>query len=242
MLTLEKTNSKEEQDEGHFDLHTLCSVFKRLCMMNYSSVAVRSELDVYEDLWETNKDIATRTLNSDFLKLMQHGSLKAERYINFTLQDINYVLKVTQMLKTMSEKVKVPEDLSSFLQGRYKSYKSFADSLLNQYFLKDVPAIKPTPAMAQYLSDYRNTMKKDPIYFAVALLPCSRLWVWLAQKAAIEPNNAYYNWKKDNMYGHPEKHYKALLNKYLDTPEKVTEANKIFRRQMRNEYNFFASS
>ncbi len=44
------------------------------------------------------------------------------------------------------------------------------------------------------------------------------------------------------MDGHPEKHYKALLNKYLNTPEKVAKANAVFRAQMQNEHDFFFSS
>uniref|UniRef100_A0A673NM44 Si:ch1073-67j19.2 n=1 Tax=Sinocyclocheilus rhinocerous TaxID=307959 RepID=A0A673NM44_9TELE len=42
----------------------------------------------------------------------------------------------------------------------------------------------------------------------------------------IPPTNAYYTWNRvGNMGGHPEKHYKALLNKYLNTSEKVAKAN-----------------
>ncbi|KAI4881387.1 hypothetical protein NFI96_011865 [Prochilodus magdalenae] len=200
--------------------------------------------DIYEYLWNNNMDIATKTLQVDFLRQMQRGSLQAERYVNFTLQDINYLLNVTKMLQEMSEKVTKPEDVKAFMIGRYKSYQSFADFMLSQYFLKDEPRINPTPAMKKYLSDYRAVMKNanDPIYFAVALLPCSRLWVWLSNKVDIPNTSPYYTWKKDNMSGHPEKHYKALLNKHLNTSEKVQKANAIFRMQMQNENNFFASS
>ncbi len=82
----------------------------------------------------------------------------------------------------------------------------------------------------------------DPLYFAVGLLPCARLWVWLAINLETPENNAYFNWKKENEDGHPETHYKALLIKHLDTPEKVQKANKIFREQMQNEHDFFNSS
>ncbi|XP_066523142.1 uncharacterized protein teni.1 [Hoplias malabaricus] len=200
--------------------------------------------DVYEFQWENNIGIANKTLSVDFLKQMQSGSLQAERFVNFTIQDINYLLKITRMLKEMSERVRKPEDLAAFMTGRYNSYKSFQDFFLNQYFLKNTIQITPTPAMSKYLYDYRAMMKKDndPVYFAVALLPCSRLWLWLANKLDIPQTNAYYAWKVNNMVGHPEKHYKALLNKYLNTPEKVKKADAIFRMQMQNEHDFFASS
>ncbi|XP_053506823.1 uncharacterized protein LOC128623697 isoform X1 [Ictalurus furcatus] len=198
--------------------------------------------DVYEDLWNMNLDIANKTLQLDFLQQMQTNSLQAERYVNFTLQDINYVQEVTKMLKTMSKKVSKPNDIRDFMTGRYTSYKKFLDLLLQQYFLQGTPFINPTPAMKKYLATYSKTMKKDPIYFAVALLPCARLWVWLANNLNISNTNVYFTWKEDNKDGHPEKHYKALLNKYLNTHTKKKYAKDLFQKQMQNEHDFFATS
>ncbi|XP_072530078.1 uncharacterized protein teni.1 [Salminus brasiliensis] len=207
-------------------------------------VTSKQQEDVYEYLWNNNTDIANMMLRADFLVQMQSGTLQAERYVNFTLQDIHYMLNVTQILKKMSENVKRPSDLRDFMKGRYSTYKLFSESFLSQYFLKDAPPVKPTPAMKKYLSHYQEVIKKekDPIYFTVALLPCSRLWLWLANNLDIPKTNAYYTWKEGNMGGHPEKHYKAILNKYLNTEKKVQKANIIFRMQMQNEHDFFASS
>uniref|UniRef100_A0A672SCC3 Si:ch1073-67j19.1 n=1 Tax=Sinocyclocheilus grahami TaxID=75366 RepID=A0A672SCC3_SINGR len=169
-----------------------------LCFLGFSySLAVE---DVYEYLWEKNKDIASKTMELDFLRQMENGSLHAERYVNFTIQDIGYLLKVTKMLKRMSAKVALPNDIKNFMKGRYSSYKSFADFLLKQYFFK------------------------------------------LADNLNIPSTNAYYTWKVGNMGIHPEKHYKALLNNYLNTPEKVAKANALFRAQIQNEHDFFFSS
>ncbi|XP_043093600.1 uncharacterized protein si:ch1073-67j19.1 [Puntigrus tetrazona] len=210
-----------------------------LCFLGFS-LAVE---DVYEHLWEKNKDIASATIESDFLRQMENGSLQAERYVNFTIQDIGYLLKVTKMLKRMSAKVALPEDIKTFMEGRYSSYKSFADFMLKQYFFKGEPPIQETPAMKQYLSYYRHLMmNEDPLYFAVGLLPCSRLWLWLADNLSTPPTNAYYTWKVENMEGNPEKHYKALLNKHLNTTAKVQKANVVFRAQMQHERDFFYSS
>lgn len=92
--------------------------------------------DVYEDLWNMNLDIANKTLQLDFLQQMQTNSLQAERYVNFTLQDINYVQEVTKMLKTMIKKVRKPIDIRDFMTDRYTSYKKFLDLLNQQYFLQ----------------------------------------------------------------------------------------------------------
>ncbi|ROL46221.1 hypothetical protein DPX16_6255 [Anabarilius grahami] len=181
-----------------------------LCTSPSDSLETKSLKDVYEFLWENNKCIASETIEVDFLQEMQNGSLQAERYVSFTMQDINYILNVTEMLKEMSTKRE--------------------------------PTIRPTPAMMKYLTFYRNLMKDDPVYFAVGLLPCERLWGWLAENLNTPPTTAYYFWKVENMGGHPEKHYRALLNKYLNTPKKVVKANAVFRAQMQNEHDFFFSS
>ncbi len=225
--------------------------------------------DVYEFLWENNIDIAYETIRGDFLIQMQNGSLQAERYVNFTIQDMNYALKVADMLKKMSANVTLSADFKDFFKGRYLSYKGLGDLMLKLYWFevrinnnKDFkrfklvlnwlkmlytpqgePHIQQTPAMRKYLSFYKKLMHNEkPLYFAVGLLPCSRLWGWLADHLNIPPTNAYYTWKEENMGSHPEKHYKALLNKHLYTPEKVAKANAVFRAQMQNEHDFFLSS
>uniref|UniRef100_A0A8C2AWG2 Si:ch1073-67j19.2 n=1 Tax=Cyprinus carpio TaxID=7962 RepID=A0A8C2AWG2_CYPCA len=214
-----------------------------LCLCFLGSSYSQAVDDVYEYLWEQNKDIANKTIGLDFLRQMENGSLQAERYVNFTIQDIGYLLEVTKMLKKMSAKVFQPSDIKDFMKGRYSSYKRYADIILKQYFFKGEPPIEQTPAMKKYLAYYRNLMdNEEPLYFAVGLLPCARLWVWLAKNLNTPSTNAYYTWKVENMGGHPEKHYRALLNKYLNTTKTVEKANAIFRAQMQNEHDFFFSS
>ncbi|GAA6091254.1 uncharacterized protein LOC113645525 [Tachysurus ichikawai] len=63
-----------------------------LFVLFLSSLSLASkQQDVYEDLWTNSMDIADKTLHNDFMQQMEKNSLQAERYITFTLQDINYV-------------------------------------------------------------------------------------------------------------------------------------------------------
>jgi len=97
--------------------------------------------------------------------------------------------------------------------------------------------------MVKYLSAYKTIMEKEePIYAAVSLLPCSRLWLWLANKLPIGYGNAYFIWKKNNMHGDPAKHYRKLLDDNLKTNDQKKKANEIFRQQMQNEHDFFAAA
>lgn len=93
-------------------------------------------MDIYDLLWDKNKDIAEQTLEVPFLQHMQVGDLQADHYVNFTIQDINYLLRVTDMLQEMCEKVNAPEDLRDFMQDRYDSYKEYALDTLQQFNLK----------------------------------------------------------------------------------------------------------
>ncbi|XP_066538217.1 uncharacterized protein [Hoplias malabaricus] len=207
------------------------------------SVTAKQGNDVYDDLWDENTDIANQTLKTDFLQQMQSGALQAERYVNFTLQDIYYLQKVTEMLWEMKNKVKEPKDMSDFMSGRYNSYNNFLVSCLKQFHIKDPSSVTPIPAMEKYLSTYKEVMAdRDPVYFAVALLPCSRLWPWLAKNLNITKTNAYYTWKESNSGGHPETHFRLILDRYLNTTEKIQNAERIFRKQMQNEHDFFNSS
>ncbi|KAM4556296.1 aminopyrimidine aminohydrolase-like [Fundulus diaphanus] len=199
--------------------------------------------DVYEMLWQENLNLAEKTLKLPFLQHMQSGNLQADNYTTFMIQDIYYLAKVTDMLKEMSKKVQTPLDLKDFMQGTSKSYEIFKTEMLKTFNLKGVSEIKVVPAIEGYLKTYESVMAKDkPIMFAVSLLPCSRLWVCLAKKLNISPENAYWTWKKNNMDGQPEKDFKALLNKYLKTKDDIKRAKEIFKEQMWNEYNFFKES
>lgn len=113
---------------------------------------------------------------------------------------------------------------------------------ISVFHLQGVNEIKVTEVMKNYLAEYKRIMEKEePIMFAVGMLPCNRLWAWIADQLNIGYGNAYWTWKKNNMGGHTEKHFKALLNKYLNG-ENFEKANNIFREQMMNEHDFFKDS
>ncbi len=106
---------------------------KTLSSCPRDSLEISSVDDVYELLWNNNSHIASETLNVDFLQKMKTGSLEAERYIKFTMQDINYILKVTGMLKSMSEKEIQHDDLKKFINDRYQNYIKYASFMLKEF-------------------------------------------------------------------------------------------------------------
>ncbi|MGH0180334.1 UNVERIFIED_CONTAM: hypothetical protein FKN15_003940, partial [Acipenser sinensis] len=196
---------------------------------------------LYDELWDDSQDIADKTLETDFLKQMANGTLEAERYINFTLQDIYYLVEVKKLLETLSIQPETHTDIKEFILDRYNSYKKYADYVLKQYLLKNADDIKPSAAIAEYIQSYKHVMKEDHIYFAVALLPCARLWLYVAEHLEITKGSPYYRFKRDNEGGHPEKHYKVLLEKHRREIDE-SKAKNIFQKHMKHECNFFRSS
>ncbi|XP_037388369.1 uncharacterized protein LOC119261944 [Pygocentrus nattereri] len=212
-------------------------------MTSAASFTANQMDDVSDYLWNNSLDLAKETLHLEFLNKLKSYTMKAERYLKFTLQDMVYLDGVTAMLKEMSEKVTEPEDLKVFIEGRHSSYKKFRDSCLQSLSIKDLNSIEPMPAMQKYLDTYREVMKEsDPVYFVVALLPCPRAWSWIAQNLQLPKHSVHYIRKSDSESGQSEKHYRPILNKYLNSTEKLQKANDIFRRQMQNEHDFFYTS
>ncbi|XP_067115931.1 uncharacterized protein [Osmerus mordax] len=196
---------------------------------------------LYDVLWNDSFDIVQMILKADFLQGMASVRLSAERFMTFNLQDIYYLVKVTEMLAEMKGKPQTPPDLKTFFEKKYNSYQSFAASVLEKYCLKDASSIIPGLAMSSYLQTYREAMKLDPIYFVVAMLPCVSLWPYLAQHLDIKKNTAYYEWKDENMHGDPRKVYQPLLDKYACSINRET-ATALFRKQMSHEQEFFMAS
>ncbi|XP_066571328.1 uncharacterized protein LOC136760011 [Amia ocellicauda] len=200
---------------------------------------------LYDELWDSNMDIANKTLETDFLKKMVAGTLPTECYMKFTLQDIYYLVGVTKILKHLKKQKEPREDVKDFLIERYNSYNRFAQETLKQYNLKNANDIQPSKATASYLKSYnqiaQNIAKKDHMYFAVALLPCARLWPYLAEHLNISSSSPYYAFKRDNEGGSAEKHYKNLLEKHRHSM-KESIVRTIFKQHMTYENKFFVSA
>ena len=92
-------------------------------------------MDIYDLLWYNNVDIAEETLHVPFLQHMQLADLQADNYVIFMIQDINYLVKVTEMLQEMCNKVTTPPDLQTFMKDRYDSYNKYAVATLKQFNL-----------------------------------------------------------------------------------------------------------
>ncbi|XP_043938526.1 uncharacterized protein LOC122811049 [Protopterus annectens] len=207
----------------------------------WTSEKCTEKKSLYDTLWDDNSNIAQEALNTNFLVLMAGGSLAAERYMNFTLQDIYYAVKVTELLNIQAKKSDPRKDVREFFNGRNASYTRFANDLLTEFHFKVFPTLEPSPAMKKYISSFDALLKEDPLYFVVGLLPCSKLWPYLAQNMNIKESSPYINFKNNNKDDRSRKHFEQVLENHRKEMNE-SKANYIFKSHMENERDFFAES
>lgn len=206
-----------------------------------SEECTANKKSLYDTLWDANIDIATETLHTNFLILMAKGSLIAERYMNFTLQDIYYALQVTHILNIIANSSDTREDVRNFFNKRNASYTRFSSELLNEFRFKNFSELLPSPAISSYISSYWALLNEDHLYFIVGLLPCSKLWPYLVQNMDISESSPYIDFKKNNVDDHSRKNFEQVLENHRKEMNE-TKANEIFRSHMKHELAFFIES
>ncbi|XP_063048666.1 uncharacterized protein LOC134442422 [Engraulis encrasicolus] len=198
-------------------------------------------MDVYEQLWTKNKDLAEKTLNLPFFQHMQRGDLQADDYAIFMLQDITVLSCLADILTTISDMVTKP-DMKAFFKERSMSYQKYVDEFLNKFNLTGVQSlrtIEPTQQYQSYMNagkDGKKSVRRSNneedilVFFAVLMLARERLWLWLANQMKEGYGNAYFTWKKKNMtQWNPEKHYKKIINDNVTDLRDIEFYNSVFR-------------
>ncbi|XP_067841719.1 uncharacterized protein [Heptranchias perlo] len=198
---------------------------------------------LYNKLWNSNLDIAKETLKTDFLKRMDGNTLEAERYVIFMIQDLYYLVKVTHYINMIAMELSgsSEKELQTFFERRSNSYRKYTKYILDFYHITDISSIEPQTAIKDYVESFSELLTEHPIYFAIAMLPCAKLWPFVAENLNIKEGNPYYPFKRDNGDDNSRKHYEPLLKLYQDRLNQ-TKAFEIFRNQMKHEKSFFSSS
>lgn len=196
---------------------------------------------LYDILWKSNTDIANEVLKTEFLTLMVNGSLKAERYMKFMLQDIYYANQVTSLLNTLAKRRKSHKDIKKFFIKMHELYADFTKGLLQEFRFKNFTELTPSPAIKSYVDSYKALMDEKNIYFVISLLPCFKLWPYIANSLDISESSPYINFKKNNMNDDSWIYFSNLIEKHRCGINE-NKAKRIFRSHMKHEKLFFAES
>lgn len=197
-----------------------------------------------QDLFNSEKSVKIRNAakESTFIQGMAKGTLDPDDYGGYMVQDAAYCFNAVEAFDyaaTKTQEEKIPE-FSLIYRVQSESYKKYNQEFVKTWRLKNTDSVVMGPAAAMYVGYEETLSRQDPKYLAIAMLPCTMLWPWIAGELfpSVEESNPYYGWFNDNK---PDGH-KSRLEKFVDyffSPEDKEKSLVIFHEGMTNELNFF---
>ena len=137
---------------------------------------------------------------------------------------------------------KKPE-FSLLYRVQSEMFKKYNQDFVNTWRIKSTESVVMGPAADMYVSYVSALSRQDPKYLAIALLPCTLLWPWIAGELihTVDEKNPYYSWFDKNKLD-PNQASPLDLDKFVDyffVPEEKEKCLAIFHEGMANELNFF---
>jgi len=153
-------------------------------------------------LWQANYPLYRDTLNLPFNQQLAAGSLSAERFCHYMIQDAHYLLAYGRALAVTAAKADKAESLIQFTRAAEAAV--VAERSLHDGFMRDF-GISPeqfaatplSPACHHYCHFLQSTAWSQPYAVAVAaLLPCFWIYAEVGRDilACSAPNNPYQSW------------------------------------------------
>ncbi|XP_072037131.1 uncharacterized protein [Amphiura filiformis] len=200
-----------------------------------------------DQLWEETKDLREQALNTIWIQGIALGILDPLDFGRLLAQDTIYLANHAAYADIA--KCKYTGDIRVYLEAHEKSIASEQEkttSQLKDWHIAFEGGIEMSSAAQLYLKFQKHVaMTMNPLYFIVAMLPCCRLWPWLANeikdKSPVCNNNVYQFWIEEHIGLTFWQKMQAVVDKHADEIN-VSEARKIYRTCMQGEVNFFRSA
>ncbi|CAH1265317.1 Hypp3161 [Branchiostoma lanceolatum] len=192
-----------------------------------------------ELLWKENFDMAGKAWDTQYIQGMAFGTLDPRAFGHYTVQDAAYCKSSTDNLKFLVDKMD-DDSLKKFFEGRYESYKRYTKELYDQWFLKPDGADLGKAAKWYVDLEYK-VAQEGGLYYLVAMIPCLRLWPYLAKKMKAEDGNIYKFWIDENGSFHGAEKVEKVVNAHASSIDSQ-KASRIYRKCMYGEVNFFRSA
>ena len=191
---------------------------------------------------ETSVKIRNAAKESCFIQGMVAGTLDPDDYGGYMVQDAAYCFNAVEAFDCAADKMQSEgkPEFSLLYRVQSESFKKYNQEFVKTWRLKNTDSVVMGPAAAMYVGYETALSRQDPKYLAIAMLPCSMLWPWIAGELidSVDKKNPYYDWFDDNK---PDGH-KSRLEKFVDyffNPEEKEKALVIFHEGLINELNFF---
>lgn len=198
-----------------------------------------------QDLFNNEEIVKIRNtvLNTKFIAGMVSGTLNPNYYGGYTVQDAAYCYDAVAAYDTAAKEMQTQDmpEFSLLYRVQSESYKYYNQEFVKTWHLKSTDSVVMGPAAAMYVGYEAAVSRQRPRFLAIAMLPCTMLWPWIANQLIthVNKNNPYYIWFEENK---TDPDHKSHLEKFVDSyfsPEEEKEALDIFRDGMINELNFF---
>lgn len=193
--------------------------------------------------------IRNLTKESAFIQGMVSATLNANYYGAYMVQDIAYLRNAVNAFNSAAAKMR-DQGQSEFEQF-YRNESSVWESrylapMLTAWHLENTQNVQPGTAAQAYMSFLTNVSQQHAKYLAIAMLPCTMLWRWMADELfpLVQVNSAYYSWFNENKSSRPG--YRGRLEIFVDqkfrSQEEYQKAKVFFCQAMVSELNFFRES
>ena len=175
---------------------------------------------------------------------MQSGTLNANYYGAFMVQDIAYLANGVVAYKKAALEIKEGIFQKLYNERAHNLYTRYVKPMQTDWHLKNHESVKLGIAAEKYVTFLHHVSTENPRYLAIAMLPCSMLWRSLANQLheSVSKASAYYTWFEKNK---TEKGYRGTLEKFVDDHFGQSEfeiAKPFFWEALAYEYSFFCES
>ncbi|XP_062518210.1 uncharacterized protein LOC134193393 isoform X2 [Corticium candelabrum] len=204
----------------------------------------QSKCNFAQKLFSESMDLARKALDTQFIQGIKAGTLDPTVYGGYTVQDAAYVYNGADLFVKLNKEAAEQGlcDLANFAQHEAKSWGSFAQQMLKNWHISEPSAVALNIAAKDYQKFKEDVFESSPPYYMIiALLPCNRLWAWLAK--TLEPfateSNLYAFWITGNISTND--HWDNFVNHHASKFD-YKEALEVFRKGMEHEVDFFQSA
>lgn len=218
---------------------------------HYARLSVSEEYSFLKKAFEANMDIAEATYNTPFIQGIRNGNLSPEVYGSVSVLDAYYCYEAAKSIWYTCRYADENSELQTTLKKFYNSYAEYNGTFYSTWHVPAAQNVVPTNAFETYAKHERSVAEKEsPIYLLPALLPCYKLWAWMAYKIYQDPGKnpgVYEFWVEGNM-GHEGESGSAnladnVISNWIKDGKDFDEnkALEIFKKSMQCEYAVFSS-
>jgi thiaminase/transcriptional activator TenA len=196
-------------------------------------------------LWDSSTSLAQDALNTLYIQGIAHGTLDPNNYGQYSVQDAVYCSNAIESYNTAIGKA-ADGTIRAFLTARRDGYIKYKDNIFSQWHIGQPSAINPSPAPAakQYMAfESMVALRLPPLYLVIAMIPCERLWSWLANQVKPGPSsgNLYNFWINGNLNDSGAQKLETFINQHVNNID-AKLALGVYQGCMTGEGDFFRSA